>query len=416
MLSRSTFTLLRRRPDWRRLWASEALSLVGDWFSLVAVSVVSLRAGGGGVVALAISLAAHLLPQALFAPVAGLLADRLDRKRILIAASLVEGALTLGMVASVSRQSIVLLQILVFLRAAVSSLRPPASGAALPRLVQPEELAPANALTSATWSVAFAAGMALGGLATELSPLIALIIDAGTFFVSAAMLTRLPRLPAREKDEARPVAGVLGTALTELRGALSLGVSPELRAHVFGKTPVALAAGAGWIALNLVAQKNAWFGGGAATLGVLQGLRGIGTGIGPIVALTLVGRGVRRAWVEHGAVASVLLGIALLTGAVSPLFSSLGVLLWGSGAGANWVLTTTRIQERAPGAFLGRLLALDALSFTVAMASSALLSSFLIQSEVALPTTALLFALLGAVAWLGLHALGRRAMRLGLQR
>jgi hypothetical protein len=165
----------------------------------------------------------------------------------------------------------------------------------------------------------------------------------------------------------------------------------------------------GWIALNLVAQDRAWFGGGAATLGILQALRGIGTGVGPLLAMWLTSRGVRRAFAEHGAIASVVSGLLVLTAFDSPVFACLGVVLWGTGGGANWVLTTTRIQERAPGAFLGRLLALDALSFTVGMSVSALLSALLVQHALTLGNTVLVIVTTVVCVWLSLRLSGARA-------
>lgn len=402
--------LFLHRPEWRRLWMSEALSLVGDWFSLVAVSVVSLEASGGGVLALAISLGAHLLPQALLAPLSGLFADRLDRKRILIGASLIEAALTLGMLAGVHFSSIGWVQLFLFARAAVSAFRAPASGAALPHLVRSDEIVTANSVGAVTWSVAFAAGMALGGFATQVSPVFALGVDALTFLTAAIWMRALPALPARGSGAAAPASGAIRSALGELKKALALGVRVELRHHVFGKTPVALMAGAGWILLNLIAQNGAWFGGGAATLGVLQAVRGTGTGIGPVVAMTLTERGVRRAFVEHGAVASVVIGLVLLATSDSAVWCLLGALAWGSGAGANWVLTTTRIQQRGPAPFLGRLLALDSLSFTVAMTLSALSSALFLDRGVPLPTTVVGFALFGVCAWIALRLSGSRPL------
>lgn len=410
MSFRKAQQLFVSRPEWRRLWLAESLSLIGDWFSLVAVSVVSLKASGGGVLALAVSLGAHLLPQALLAPLSGLFADRFDRRRILIGASLIEAALTLAMLGSVALSSIGWLQLFLFLRASVSAFRAPASGAALPRLVHSDEIGTANSVGAVTWSIAFAAGMALGGFATQVSPLFALGIDALTFLGGALLLTRLPSLPAREPSLVVSPTGALRTALGELREALALGAGVELREHVFGKMPIAFMAGAGWILLNLIAQSGGWFGGGAATLGVLQAVRGMGTGIGPIVAVTLTERGVRRGFVEHGAIASVVIGLVVLATTEDPWLSLSGALLWGSGAGANWVLTTTRIQERGPTPFLGRLLALDSLSFTIAMSVSAYSSALFLDRGVPLRSTVIGFALFGVFAWVALCLSGSQLL------
>src|SRR5262245_30756753 len=97
--------LLGRRPHFRRLWISEVVSLLGDWMSFVAVSLLALRAGGGAV-ALALTLAAHSLPRALFAPAAGVLADRLDRRRLMVGANVAEGLLTVAMAVAAALGSV----------------------------------------------------------------------------------------------------------------------------------------------------------------------------------------------------------------------------------------------------------------------------------------------------------------------
>ncbi len=192
--------LLRSRPAYRALWAAEVVSITGDWFSLVAVSILAARSSTTpSALALATVLAAHMLPQALFSPAAGWLADRFDRRSILIGGNLIEGALTIGMALAASAGSLALLQALLFLRSATATLRGPASGASLPSLVEPSEVATANAFGAATWSATFVVGMALGGLATELGPVTALVIDAGTFGVASLILRRLPSLPRAER-------------------------------------------------------------------------------------------------------------------------------------------------------------------------------------------------------------------------
>jgi MFS family permease len=392
------FALFRFRHAWRRFWLAQALSLGGDWFSLVAVSVLSLTANGGGTVALAITLAAHLAPQALLSPFAGHLADRFDRRRLLIAGSVIEGLLTLLMLEAARRGNVPALQLFVLLRAAMATLREPAAGSALPRLVEREELGVANAMMSATWSVCFAMGMALGGLVTEISPVFALAVDAATFFGSALLLAGLPALPPEPR-----APGARRSSWAEAGVTLRLALGKDLRAFLLAKTPVALAAGGGWIALNLVARARPELGGESATLGVLQAVRGVGTGVGPILALWAISRGVRRDVMDHLAAGASFLGIVALVLAPNAGFALPCTLLWGAGAGANWVLTTTVIQERAPPEFLGRLIGAEALFYTLAMTGTALLSAVVLDAGVALGPATALGVGLGAVSWIALR-------------
>jgi hypothetical protein len=110
----------------------------------------------------------------------------------------------------------------------------------------------------------------------------------------------------------------------------------------------------------------------------------------------------------HAAVANVVVGLALLVGTEDRWWALVAVLAWGTGSGANWVLTTTRIQERGPTSFLGRLLALDSLSFTVGMTASAFSAAIFLERGVALSSTVLGFALFGVLAWCALVLSGNR--------
>jgi MFS family permease len=389
--------LLRARPAYRALFASEVVSVTGDWFSLVAVSILTAEvAGASSGVALAWVLAAHLLPQALFSPAAGWLADRYDRRALLVVGAILEGLLTLAMVGFAAQRSVGALQGLLFLRASIASLREPAAGAALPTLVDKSELATANALGATAWSTTFVVGMALGGLATELGPTIALAIDAATFFVAAALLAPLPRLAPASREGGRTLRSVVVDAGRDVLAAARVAARPGLRGSVFGKTPSSIATGMAWVALNLQAQRLSFLATAATTLGVLQAVRGVGTGVGPLLA--------RRRWLSRDAMAHVA-ALAALLGCwgigVAPSFASalVSVFFWGVGGGALWVLTQTEIQERSDDAMRGRLLSLDALGFTVGMGGTGLVFGALVDRGVASGVAATVLVAIAALGW-----------------
>ncbi len=402
---REYVALLRRRPGYRALWTAEVISITGDWFSIVAVSVLSARgSSASGALALAMVLAAHLLPQALLSPVAGWLADRFDRRALLIGGNLLEGLLTLGMAAAAAGGHVFSVQALLFVRAAVAAVREPAAGAALPRLVGQKEIGAANALGASTWSLTFVVGMALGGLATELGPAVALLIDAGTFFVASGILVRLPRLRAeREGSVGRSFSEVVRGAGADLVAAARAAARPDARGGVYGKTPLALASGVAWMALNLSAHERPFLGGAAATLGVLQAVRGVGTGVGPLAARALVRRaGVRT--VAHTSAAIALLGAGAMAFAEGTAASLAAVLAWGVGGGALWVITQTEILEGSEDAMRGRMLALDAIGFTVGMSGTAVAAALLLEAGVPLAHTALAVGAVALALWLWLRS------------
>jgi MFS family permease len=367
----TTLGLLRRRPHYRRLWASEAVSMAGDWFGLVAVATVSYQAPGGGVLALAGALAAHLVPQALSAPLGGWVADRYDKRTVLIAGSLLEGAITVLMLLAISTGHVGVMQVLLAIRSAVSSAREPATGAALPSVVAPDELRAANTLGAVTWSVVFSLGMALGGLVTAISATLALAVDALTFVVAAALLARLPAIVVKSSEAPR-------TALAEIRDGLRISASPALRRSVFAHAPTALAAGSGWVLLNVVGSALPLAMGAATSIGLLQGIRGASTAVGPLATRWLRGASLDR--VADGAAVLVAAGTVLLAASTSFAMATSGVFLWGAGGGALWMILTSEIQENAPAAARGRCLAFFGLGFAVMMSAGGAITALLLDA------------------------------------
>ena len=401
--------LLRRRREFRRLWTGEVVSYAGDWLTYVAVAVLALQTGEG-LVALAMVLVVHSLPHALIAPVAGVLTDRLDRRKVLVGAAVVQGVLALGMAAAAWAGALVLLQGLLLARVAVAAFFVPAQTAAVARLVEREEIQTANALASATWSVMFAVGVGLGGVvAALLGPTLAILVDAVTFGIAAIILLPLPAmrpLPGASIPGAGE-QGSLGAAWAIARR------SPRLLEAVLAKTPLALAGGGAWVLLNQRADMFAIFGSAALTLGIVQAVRGIGTGVGPFVLAR-----VQRRWSEGFAwglsAIATFAGVALLPFATGVWTLGAVALLWGMGIGANWVATTSRMQREADDAVMGRLASIDFLTFTAGSTVSALAGA-LLGDALALPEAAAWLALaLGLGSWLLLRWYTRRsAVRTG---
>lgn len=391
-------SLLRRRPHFRRLWLSEIVSLLGDWMSFVAISLLALREGGS-VVSLALVLAAHNLPHALLAPVAGTLADRLDRRRLMISVNVIEGTLTVAMAIAAARGMVALVQVLVLARASAAAFLPPVQSAVLRRVVEGDELLAANTVSSVTWSVMFAVGMGVGGAIAALGPTTALLLDASSFGVAALLLRGLPPMVAEGHEERGSAGAALMTGLTSVRRdmlaafrhARSRG---ELLEAMFGKTPMALAGGGAWVLLNLTSNHESVkiAGSAALALGLMQGVRGVGTGVGPILGARLLRRGTSIKRVVLLSAITAFGGIAFF--ALSSAWPALllGVLAWGAGVGSNWVITCAEIQRLSPDRFLGRLSAIDDFSHTVSMSASALAGAALVDAT----------GVEGSTAWLGL--------------
>lgn len=361
--------VIRRNRAFRRLWAAGAVSLVGDWLSFVAVASLALSSGGGAF-ALALVFAAHALPGAVLAPVAGALVDGLDRRRVLVAADLLEVVVTLAMTLAAVAHVTLAIPALLLVRSGIAALVPPGESAAVRRLVEQADLLEANSVLAATWSVAFVAGMALGGVAALLGPALALALDAASFAVAAALHATLPPMPA--PAERRPIRSIVRAVPADTLAALRVaGANRPLLAAVLGKAPLGLAGGAGWVALNLVGDAARPFGAAALSFGILQAIRGAGTGVGPAVASRFARAGVRDSTLQAVVITLALVSITALGSARSPLALALICFAWGCGTGANWVLAHAALQRHSSDAVIGRLAAFDELLVTLSMVASA---------------------------------------------
>jgi len=202
--------VLRLEPQYRLLFGSQVLSILGDRVTAVALPFAVL-AIGGGVADVALVSAAQFLPFVVLALPAGVWADRLDRKKILIASDLVRllcqlvaATLLLGGGASVPA----LLGLAAVYGAADAFFAPAFSGL-LPSTVSPVNLQPANALRGLSFSFGSVAGPIVAGLLIAFGggPGGALLFDALTFAVSIALLIPLrPRLVEQAMHEEDPTA------------------------------------------------------------------------------------------------------------------------------------------------------------------------------------------------------------------
>ena len=113
--------LLKARPAFRRLFLGHIISLLGDWLSYIAVSMVALNQGEGALT-IALVYVAHTLPTALISPISGPLADRFDRRLILVGSYFAAAALTVLMLLAANAGWLLALQGVLLIRGCVSGL------------------------------------------------------------------------------------------------------------------------------------------------------------------------------------------------------------------------------------------------------------------------------------------------------
>ncbi|MFL5845492.1 MAG: MFS transporter [Solirubrobacteraceae bacterium] len=200
--------VLRAEPQFRLLFAGQVLSIVGDRVMLVALPFAVLEAGGT-VSSVGLVVGAQLVPFLVFALVGGVLSDRADRRRVLIASDVARLLVqACGAVLLLSGSATpLLLGLLAALYGSADAFFQPAFTGLLPQTVShPGQLQPANALRGLSFSVAAIAGPTIAGALIALQgPGLAMGFDAVTFSVSVMFLLRLrPRIVREETEDAPP--------------------------------------------------------------------------------------------------------------------------------------------------------------------------------------------------------------------
>jgi Na+/melibiose symporter-like transporter len=185
---RQTWRLLAGRPDLRLVLSAGLISGSGDWILTIGL-IYRVYAVTGSTVASALTMASSFAPQVLFGAVAGVFADRWDRKRTMIVADLLLAAGLLPLLLVHHAAQVWIVFAVMFAEGAVQQFFSPAQQAMVPRLVPDGELLTANALAGQVSNVSRLAGSALGGILAAAGGIIAVtIVDAASFVLSAALL------------------------------------------------------------------------------------------------------------------------------------------------------------------------------------------------------------------------------------
>jgi MFS family permease len=208
-----------RRRDFALVFGGQCVSVVGDRLTPIALAFAVLDLTGS-TASLGLVLGAGTLGLALFILLAGVVADRVARRRLIIASDLVRGAaqaLTAALLLA-DRATVPALAALAFVYGAAEAFHHPALIGLIPQVVEPEEIHSATALMGLTFGIGGVVGPAVGGAAVALlDPGGAIGLDAVTFLVSAASLALVTPHPAPERSAPRGLAGDLVDGVREAR-------------------------------------------------------------------------------------------------------------------------------------------------------------------------------------------------------
>jgi MFS family permease len=349
---------LRRRP-FALLWAGALVSDLGDWMLLIGLPVFVFQLTGSALTTSTVFVA-ELVPALVVGQLGGVLVDRWDRRRILIAASLLQALLLLPLLAVDSADRLWIVYIVAAAQSGLARVCSPATAALIPSLVPRDELAAANAMNAVGSSVARLVGAPLGGLAVQLLGLGGIVaVDAATF-VAAALFVVAIRVPAAADDAVREqprserphlVADWIDGLRTIIRTprlgpAIAIGAASQVAQGIF-------------VVLFVVFVLDVLRADGAA-VGLIRGVQAIG-GIAAGIGIGMLhGRVSNRALVGVGFIAFGL--ISLLTWNLSAVTDAVPVyvvlfMIVGVPAVATFVGLQSMIQTITPPSHLGRVFA-----------------------------------------------------------
>lgn len=351
-------------------------------------------------------LIARTLPRFIVGPWAGVLADRVNRKTIMVAADLIRAGIVASFLLVDRPERVWLIYFLTTAQFVMASFFEPASSAILPGLVRgSQELLKANVLGSITWSVMLTLGAALGGVFAGLfGAQAALVADSLTFIWSAILVSRISYQNLTDIEVES--GGGFSDLLVGLR---YVAARPKIAVLTLVKTFGQI--GSADIMIAVFAERYFPYGQeGATSLGIMFGAAGLGAVLGPLLANrstkgqpSALGRGIQYGYVL------IPIGWGLIGWSPNLWVASLGILVRLMGSSINWTYSNVLIQTEVTDKFLGRVFALDLAMFTLATSTSIFLTGYLLDTiEISARNLGWVFSigsLLPVVLWwvYGLH-------------
>ena len=352
--------LLRASPEFRRLFLAHSISRAGDAFNTVALVVLVFRLTGSGV-GVAGAVIFEVLPVLLIGPVAGLAADRLARRRLMVGADLFRAAVALAL--TVTADSVVVAYAVAFGLSAGAVIFNPAAGSLLPDVVGDDDVVTANA---AMWTTAVTVQIVLAPLAgiviAAWGVKLAFAVNAATFVVSALLIARLRAGRTPADIDVRGWSGVLA-------GVKTVRAHPLLARLAVVQVLASMSAGATSGLLVVLADR--WLGVGPGGFGVLLAAIGVGAAAGPLLLRRFIRPGDKR-WL-FGPFATRGVVDLTLAAVASPAVAGGVLVAYGMSTSTGMVAYQSTLQTLVPADTRGRAFAFyDVLWNTARLISLAL--------------------------------------------
>lgn len=352
-LRRQTFAALAN-PNYRLWFGGQSISLAGTWMQMIAQSWLVLELTGSGT-AIGVVVALQMLPTLLLGPYAGVVADRLDKRRVMIALQAGMGvlALVLGLLTITGVVALWQVYLLALLLGLTSCFENPARQAFVLEMVGPDDLRNAVSLNSVLVNVARAVGPAIAGLVIAAGGIgLCFLLNAASFVAVVASLLRMD-VGALNPSEPTPRApGQLREGLVHVWRTPALGV-PLLMMTLVGCLAYEFP-----VVLPIVASET--FDGDARAYGFLTAAMGAGAVVG---GLWVAARG--RTGLAALVGASTAFGVTLTAAALAPnmIVALVAMGLVGVTSVAFLSMSNSTLQLAAEPHMRGRVMALWAVAF-----------------------------------------------------
>jgi MFS family permease len=342
--------LLRHNRNYRYMWIGQVVSEIGDYFNAVAVLALVMQQSGSGLVVSLVFLS-RAIPSVLAAPFAGVLLDRLSRRRIMIASDLARAVIALGFVLTIDESRPWLLYLFSAMLAFATPFFTSGRAAILPAIANPEELHTANSLTQTTGWATLSAGAMLGGWgAAKLGYSSAFVLNALSFVFSAWCIWRITPQARTAAAPRRPKRGA-----QEYREGLAYMRSIPLMVGI-GMISVGWAIGGGAAQILFALFGEQIFHRGAAGIGDLWGFAGVGLLIGGFIGHAVGRQSTFASYKRTVAIAYVVHGAGYMLFSQAGSFAvALGLIMLSRvGMAVSSVLNASQLLRHTSDEYLGR--------------------------------------------------------------
>jgi MFS family permease len=255
--------------DFRSVWLAGLLSDTGDWMLLIALPIVVYGLTGSAL-GTSVAFLVELAPGIILAPFAGRLADRADRRRVMLVVCILQALSLLPLLFVGGHTGLAIVYAVIVVQASLATLFDPSKNALLPTLLRPETLVSGNSLIALNQGVGRLIGGPLGGILLAAGHLRVIVIaDAASFLAAAALIAALPATATRDAADAplaahrKPRLAFIATLRSQaIRGGLLVTFVAQIAQGIFVV-----------LFILFVARE---LHGGSSEIGLLRGVQAVG--------------------------------------------------------------------------------------------------------------------------------------------